>query len=235
MKHLIAGLLLASAPFLTAAAVDDAQLKTAFAQVGLNVSSIADSTVPGLLQVMTDRGLFFATKDGSHLIEGQVYDLKNKVLVNEEILKVVRKAGIADLNGTVIEFKAPKEKYAVHVFTDISCGYCRKLHSELQSYLDAGITVRYLAFPRGGLESDTFNSLQSVWCAKDKQKAMNEAKGGAEIAAAKCDSPVAKQFELGHSFGINGTPAIILPDGSIIPGYQSAAQLQQALAQLPKS
>ncbi len=235
MKHLIAGLLLASAPFLTAAAVDDAQLKTAFAQVGLNVSSIADSTVPGLLQVMTDRGLFFATKDGSHLIEGQVYDLKNKVLVNEEILKVVRKAGIADLNGTVIEFKAPKEKYAVHVFTDISCGYCRKLHSELQSYLDAGITVRYLAFPRGGLESDTFNSLQSVWCAKDKQKAMNEAKAGAEIAAAKCDSPVAKQFELGHSFGINGTPAIILPDGSIIPGYQSAAQLQQALAQLPKS
>ena len=192
MKHLIAGLLLASAPFLTTAAVDDAQLKTAFAQVGLNVSSIADSTVPGLLQVMTDR-------------------------------------------GTVIEFKAPKEKYAVHVFTDISCGYCRKLHSELQSYLDAGITVRYLAFPRGGLESDTFNSLQSVWCAKDKQKAMNEAKGGAEIAAAKCDSPVAKQFELGHSFGINGTPAIILPDGSIIPGYQSAAQLQQALAQLPKS
>ena len=235
MKHLIAGLLLASAPFLTTAAVDDAQLKTAFAQVGLNVSSIADSTVPGLLQVMTDRGLFFATKDGSHLIEGQVYDLKNKVLVNEEILKVVRKAGIADLNGTVIEFKAPKEKYAVHVFTDISCGYCRKLHSELQSYLDAGITVRYLAFPRGGLESDTFNSLQSVWCAKDKQKAMNEAKSGAEIAAAKCDSPVAKQFELGHSFGINGTPAIILPDGSIIPGYQSAAQLQQALAQLPKS
>ena len=235
MKHLIAGLLLASAPFLTAAAVDDAQLKTAFAQVGLNVSSIADSTVPGLLQVMTDRGLFFATNDGSHLIEGQVYDLKNKVLVNEEILKVVRKAGIADLNGTVIEFKAPKEKYAVHVFTDISCGYCRKLHSELQSYLDAGITVRYLAFPRGGLESDTFNSLQSVWCAKDKQKAMNEAKSGAEIAAAKCDSPVAKQFELGHSFGINGTPAIILPDGSIIPGYQSAAQLQQALAQLPKS
>ena len=235
MKHLIAGLLLASAPFLTAAAVDDAQLKTAFAQVGLNVSAIADSTVPGLLQVMTDRGLFFATKDGSHLIEGQVYDLKNKVLVNEEILKVVRKAGIADLNGTVIEFKAPKEKYAVHVFTDISCGYCRKLHSELQSYLDAGITVRYLAFPRGGLESDTFNSLQSVWCAKDKQKAMNEAKSGAEIAAAKCDSPVAKQFELGHSFGINGTPAIILPDGSIIPGYQSAAQLQQALAQLPKS
>ena len=152
MKHLIAGLLLASAPFLTTAAVDDAQLKTAFAQVGLNVSSIADSTVPGLLQVMTDRGLFFATKDGSHLIEGQVYDLKNKVLVNEEILKVVRKAGIADLNGTVIEFKAPKEKYAVHVFTDISCGYCRKLHSELQSYLDKIRSSSFDLFKNGKSE-----------------------------------------------------------------------------------
>ena len=235
MKKLIAGLLLASAPFLTVEAVDDTKLKAAFAEVGLNVTTVADSTVPGLLQVMTDRGLFFATKDGSHLIEGQIYDLNNKVLVNEEILKVVRKAGVAGMNGTVIEFKAPKEKYAIHVFTDISCGYCRKLHSELQSYLDAGITVRYLAFPRGGLGSDTFDSLQSVWCAKDKQKAMNEAKSGADIVATKCDSPVAKQFELGHTFGISGTPAIILPDGSMIPGYQSAAQLQVALAQLPKS
>jgi thiol:disulfide interchange protein DsbC len=235
MKHLIAGLLLSTVPFLTVAAVDDAKLKTAFAEVGLNVSSIADSSVPGLLQIMTDRGLFFATKDGSHLIEGQIYNLNKKVLVNEEILKTVRKAGVANMAGSVIEFKAPNEKYAIHVFTDISCGYCRKLHAELPSYLDAGITVRYLAFPRGGLESDTFNSLQSVWCAKDKQKAMDEAKGGAEIAPAKCDSPIAKQFELGHSFGISGTPAIILPDGGLIPGYQSAAQLQTVLAGLPKS
>ena len=235
MKHLIAGLLLTTAPFLTMAVDANAKLKASFAEVGLNVTSIGDSSVPGLYQVLTDRGLFFATKDGVHLIEGQIYNLNKKVLVNEEILKSVRKAGMASMTDSVIEYKAPNEKYAINVFTDISCGYCRKLHTELQSYLDAGITVRYLAFPRGGLNSDTFNDLQSVWCAKDKQKAMNEAKSGADIAALKCDSPVAKQFELGHSFGISGTPAIVLPDGSLIPGYQSATQLAAALASTPKS
>ncbi len=235
MKKLIAGLLLSTAPFVTFAAVDDSKIKTSFAEVGLNVTSVADASIPGLLQVMTDRGLFFATQDGTYLIEGQIYNLKQKVLVNEQILKGVRKAGISKMADTVIEYKAPKEKYAINVFTDISCGYCRKLHAEMQSYLDAGITVRYLAFPRGGLQSETFTSLQSVWCAKDKQKAMNEAKSGSDVAKTTCDSPVAAQFEMGHSFGISGTPAIILPDGSLIPGYQSAAQLQAALAQQSKT
>lgn len=235
MKKLIVGLLLSTAPLLTFAAVDDSKIKASFAEVGLNVTSVADAAVPGLLQVMTDRGLFFATQDGTFLIEGQIYNLKQKVLVNEQILKGVRKAGISKMVNTVIEYKAPKEKYAINVFTDISCGYCRKLHAEMQSYLDAGITVRYLAFPRGGLQSETFTSLESVWCAKDQQKAMNEAKSGEDVVKTTCDSPVAAQFEMGHSFGISGTPAIILPDGSLIPGYQSAAQLQAALAQLPKT
>lgn len=235
MKQLIAGLMLATTPFLSVAVTNDAKIKSAFAEVGLNVSSVADSSVPGMLQVMTDRGLFFATQDGTYLIEGQIYNLSKKVLVNEQIMKTVRAEGVSKTAGTVIEFKSPSEKHVINVFTDISCGYCRKLHSELQSYLDAGITVRYLAFPRGGIQSDTFTALQSVWCAKDKQKAMNEAKAGEEVAKASCDNPVASHYALGQTFGINGTPAIIMPNGELIPGYQSAAQLQMFFSQQPKS
>ncbi|MBU2277790.1 MAG: thioredoxin fold domain-containing protein, partial [Gammaproteobacteria bacterium] len=153
---------------LSAAVADDhAQLKATLAEIGLKVNSVADSVVPGLQQVLTDKGLFFSSNKGQFLIEGSVYDLTNRQLVNDKILQDVRKSGIAAMQDSAIEFKAKDEKHVITVFTDTSCGYCRKLHSELQTYLDKGITVRYLAFPRGGVSSETYTELQSIWCAKN--------------------------------------------------------------------
>lgn len=205
-------------------------LEASFAEIGLKVNSVADSPVPGLLQVLTDHGLFFASQDGRYLVEGQVFDLQKKAMVNDQIMASVRKVGIDKMKASAIEFKAPNEKHVITVFTDTSCGYCRKLHNEMQTYLDAGITVRYLAFPRGGVQSETFSQLQSIWCAPNKQDAMTKAKSGEFVAASNCKNNVAEQYKLGASFGIQGTPAIVLPDGSMIPGYQPAAQLVAAMA-----
>ncbi len=210
------------------------ELQTSLAALGLKVNSVADSVVPGVQQVLTDKGLFFAANNGQFLIEGNIYDLKNKQLVNDSILQDVRKAGVSKLKNSSIEFKAKAEKYVVTVFTDTSCGYCRKLHNEMQTYLDKGITVRYLAFPRGGVPSETYSELQSIWCADDKQQAMNQAKAGRKIAPAQCANNVAEQYETGQSFGISGTPAIVLPDGTLIPGYQPAEALVATLANLAK-
>lgn len=207
------------------------EVNKAFSEVGLNVKSVADSAVPGMLQVQTDKGLFFMSENKQYLFEGNIYDLKNKKLVNEDILKGIRKAGVKDFANSVIEFKAENEKYVVHVFTDTSCGYCRKLHNEMDELNKAGITIRYLAFPRGGVQSATFDELQSIWCAKDSKQAMTDAKNGKAVQQASCQNQVAKQYELGQSFGINGTPALILPDGRLIPGYQPAAALVAALSQ----
>lgn len=229
MKKVVLGLVLAFSTASMAASDNDAKLKASMAQVGLKVNSVADSVVPGLQQVLTDRGLFFAANNGQFLIEGNIYDLANKQLVNDKILQGVRKNGVAAMKNSVIEYKAKDEKHVVTVFTDTSCGYCRKLHSEMQSYLDQGITVRYLAFPRGGVPSETYNELQSIWCAKDKQQAMNKAKAGEQIAAAQCQNTVAEQYSLGQSFGVSGTPAIVLADGTLIPGYQPAAALAGTL------
>lgn len=228
MKKYIAALALVP---LTLYAVPMAQqsLEASFADIGLKVNSVADSPVTGLVQVLTDHGLFFASKDGRYLVEGQVYDLKNKNMINDQIMATVRKSGIDKLKASAIEFKSPQEKHVVTVFTDTSCGYCRKLHSELQTYLDAGITVRYLAFPRGGLQSETYGQLQSIWCASNKQDALTKAKSGEFVAQNNCKNNVAEQYEVGASFGIQGTPAIVLPDGSMIPGYQPAAQLLTTL------
>ena len=207
------------------------EVNKAFSEVGLNVKAVADSTVPGMLQVQTDKGLFFMSENKQYLFEGNIYDLKNKKLVNEDILKDIRKAGVKDFDNSVIEFKADNEKYVVHVFTDTSCGYCRKLHNEMADLNKAGITVRYLAFPRGGVQSATYDELQSIWCAKDSKQALTDAKNGKAVQQASCQNKVAQQYELGQSFGINGTPALILPDGRLIPGYQPAAALVAALSQ----
>lgn len=207
------------------------EVNKAFSEVGLTVKAVADSTVPGMLQVQTDKGLFFMSDNKQYLFEGNIYDLKNKKLVNEDILKDIRKAGVKEFDNSVIEFKAADEKYVIHVFTDTSCGYCRKLHHEMADLNKAGITVRYLAFPRGGIQSATYDELKSIWCAKDNQQALTDAKNGKAVQQASCANKVAQHYELGQSFGINGTPALILPDGRLIPGYQPAAALVAALSQ----
>jgi thiol:disulfide interchange protein DsbC len=121
---------------------------------------------------------------------------------------------------------APKEpKTHITVFTDTDCAYCQKLHSEVGELNKLGVEVRYLAFPRQGMGSKGAKDLASVWCSKDRQAAMNKAKARESIAQASCDNPVAQQYQLGQMIGVNGTPAIILENGKMIPGYQPAAQL----------
>jgi len=242
MKTIIAALLLAvpaasiAATTTTAPALLTAEplLQQRMAEIGLKPTSVANAPLPGLLQVFTDRGLFFATADGQYLIQGDVFDLKNKVHVNEQLMKPMRLAGVNKMTPNAIEFKAKNEKFVVTVFTDTDCGYCRKLHSEIQDYLDAGITIHYLAYPRGGENSETFNTLESIWCSKDKPGAMSKAKSGSAVSVAKCDNSVAAQYQLGQSFGVTGTPALVLPDGTLIPGYQPAAALAATLSQLAK-
>lgn len=123
---------------------------------------------------------------------------------------------------------APKNpKTHITVFTDTDCGYCQKLHSEVPQLNRLGVEVRYVAFPRQGMGSHGANTLTSVWCAKDRQDAMNKAKAREDLAAASCETPIAKQYELGQMIGVQGTPAIILANGQMIPGYQPAAQLAE--------
>lgn len=209
----------------TAADTDYQQVREQFGLLNLQVNAVADAPVAGLLQVFTNRGLFFTSNDGRFFIEGNIYDLNNKVLVNDQQMRPYIQQQLAASKDGVIEYKAKAEKFVVNVFTDPSCGYCRKLHKEMQDYNDAGITVRYLAFPRNGLGSETYLQMQHIWCTKDNRSAMTAAKDGKDIKPVMCTNPVKAQYELGQSFGISGTPAIILPSGRLIPGYQPAQAL----------
>ena len=179
--------------------------------------------------------LFYFSDNGQYLVHGKVYDLATGIdNLTEKSLAKVRISGVEEFKDSMIVFPAKDEKYKVTVFTDTSCGYCRKLHSQMQGYNDLGITVQYLAFPRSGITGPTFKELTSIWCAVDQQDAMTKAKSGDRTPAPQakmCNMPVAEQYSLGSKVGVTGTPAMILEDGTMIPGYQDPAQLLTVLAQ----
>ncbi|MCY7294298.1 bifunctional protein-disulfide isomerase/oxidoreductase DsbC [Alteromonas sp. a30] len=199
----------------------------------MQVSEIKSSPIQGLYQVMTERGLFYVSEDAKYFVHGRIFNLDEGMRnETEDALASVRISGMKKFENDMIEFKAKDEKYEVTVFTDITCGYCRRLHNQIAEYNDLGITVRYLAFPRGGPNSKAFGDMQSVWCSKNKREAMTAAKAGDSVHSASCSNKVHDQYMFGMQVGVNGTPAIMLADGSMLPGYQPPQQLEQLLKTL---
>ena len=201
-------------------------------QPDMSIEAIAESPMTGLFQVHLQGGrMLYASADGQFLIQGNLYQVKGSDAVN--LTRQAESKGIAkainDIPLSEMVVFSPKEPAKAHitVFTDTDCGYCQKLHSEVPELNRRGIEVRYVAFPRQGVGSHGYNGLVSVWCAKDRQDAMNKAKSRQELPPGNCENPVAKQYELGQMIGVNGTPAIVLGNGELIPGYQPAPQLAE--------
>jgi len=219
-------------------AVDsNSQLKTKFsAMLGLNVSAIKKSPIKGLVEVFTDQGLFYASEDGNYLLHGKLFGLTNKIVdLSEESLSQLRLDGMKKFDDNMIVFPAKNEKHVITVFTDITCGYCRKLHDQMAEYNAKGITVRYLAYPRQGIKNAlgeptaTFKNMRSVWCSDDPKKALDAAFSGNTVAYRICDQKIAEEFNFGRQSGVNGTPAIMLENGVMIPGYRDPADMLKML------
>jgi thiol:disulfide interchange protein DsbC len=192
--------------------------------------NITKSPIPGLYQVSMPPRFFYASADGRYIVDGDLIDM----VKNKNISKVLRNKSLAasiDAMGedSMIIFGKDTLKHTVTVFTDIDCSYCRKLHSEIKKYNDLGIRIRYLSYPRAGVGSDSFKKAEAVWCSKAKVKALTRAKNGENIKSEKCNNPVAQHYALGNMIGIRGTPALVLDDGTVIPGYIPAARLAEGL------
>lgn len=187
---------------------------------GVQPQSIKAAPIPGIYEVVVEGQVFYISQDGRYAMQGQLLDLANRTNLTEERLKVMRAAAIDGLDEqNMIVFGPEQAKHTVNIFTDIDCGYCRQLHRHIDEYNELGIKIRYLAFPRAGIGSSSYDKAVEVWCAKDRHQAMTQAKAGKPVEnTAKCDNPVAEQFNLGQSLGVNATPTLILEDGSTLPG-----------------
>lgn len=188
----------------------------------------------GLFQVVLASGeRLYTVEDGRFLLTGDLYEVSENEIVNltEMQRNGERLAAIEALNPDDIISFAPagETKKVVYAFTDIDCGYCRKLHDEVQDYTDLGIEIRYLAFPRAGVGSTSFQKYVSAFCAADNKQSLTDAKAGREIPTLNCENPVAAQYELGRMLGVSGTPSLILDSGQMVPGYVPAADLARQL------
>ena len=223
----ITGLFL-TALFLTVAHADEAAIKKALekSMPTAKIESIKPSEIKGLYEVVLGANIYYASEDGKYLLQGRLIDLANRMDLTEQRMGATRKTALEKMGtDNMIVFKPKIGKYKVSVFTDIDCGYCRKLHSEIDQYLAEGITIQYLFFPRAGKGSDSYDKAVSVWCAKDRNAALTAAKKDQKLDKKTCANPVDKHMQLAADFDVKGTPMIVTDSGNIWPGYLPAKQL----------
>jgi thiol:disulfide interchange protein DsbC len=222
------------------AATDEAALRARFGDIGVEVQTIQETAMAGILEVATTGGVVYSDYKGDNFIAGTLYAFDESgrpvdVLAEKQApLNAKKIEGYAD---DMIVYKADEEKYVVTIFTDTTCGYCVRLHSQMQGYNDLGITVRYLAYPRQGPRGDVAEQMAKIWCSTDPAQSMHAAKIERNFSEqvddfAQCSDKVAEQYSLGRELGITGTPAVFLPDGKLVAGYMPPAGLYQRLQQM---
>jgi thiol:disulfide interchange protein DsbC len=198
------------------------------------IESVRPSPVEGIYELNLRGGtVFYGTGDGRYLFAGDLYQLGDSELINlaeagrtesrRELMAGVRTSDMVVFSPT------GETRAVINVFTDVDCGYCRKLHQEVPRLNELGIEVRYLAYPRAGIGSQSYQKIVSAWCADDPNSAITALKAGKSIPDATCENPVANQYQLGHEVGVSGTPAIVLEDGRLLPGYMPADDLAQTI------
>lgn len=228
------GLLLAAGCFfINSANADEKQIQQALSRTLPTVKPdrIAPSEIDGLYEVLVGTQILYITDDGKYIVQGSLYDVDARRDLTEEKLAAARVEAIDAIGqDQMIVFKPKKEsKYTLSVFTDIDCGYCRKLHSEIDQYLDQGITIQYMFFPRAGKGSESYNKAVSVWCSEDRNASLTAAKKGDAPDEKECDNPVDEHMALGQKLGTRGTPMLVTEKGTVLPGYVPADKLAKAL------
>jgi thiol:disulfide interchange protein DsbC len=214
------------------AQADETAIKKAIqtAMPAAKISSIKPAEAKGLYEVVVGSNIFYVSDDGKYLLQGRLIDVEKRVDITEQKLGSARKKSLEAVGAdNMITFKPKIARYKVYVFTDIDCGYCRKLHSEIDQYLAEGITVNYLFFPRAGKDSDSYNKAVAVWCAKDRNAALTAAKKDQKLDNKTCSNPIDKHMQLATDFEARGTPLIVSENGNLYPGYLPPKELVEAL------
>jgi len=196
----------------------------------LHASTVKPSSVPGMFEVEFDSKILYVTADGKFLFMGDVVDLKSQTNLTEGRRAEVRNQLLSKVGvENMIVIGPEKPKRTLTVFTDVDCGYCAAFHRDVPALIKEGVQVRYLFFPRAGINSDSYRRSVAVWCADDRAKAIGIAKAGGKLDMKTCPNPVKNNYELGQRLDVTGTPTIFLDNGKVYPGYIPAQRLLSML------
>jgi len=201
----------------------------------IQIDRVGAASMPGFREVIVGGKTLYVSDDGKYLIQGSLYDMNTKKDLSEVSLAKLRKELLKQVPlSDRIVFAPANPKYTLTVFTDIECGYCQKMHSEIAEYNKRGIEIQYLAFPRMGLGSVDHKKMIAVWCAADRKQALTAAKSGRPVPMKDCKNPVTMEYDLGQRLGLTGTPMIITANGDQVPGYMPPQQMRDYLDELAK-
>ena len=215
-------------------------IKNQLKKLNTAVESVTPSAIPGIYQVVLEGGfVLYSSANGQHLLRGDLLEIQGNELVNltEKVKNEYNVKLLQSIDPKTMIVFSPKgeTKGVAYAFTDVDCGYCRKLQGEIPALNEQGIELRYLAFPRGGRQSSAFAKMASAWCATDRKQALADLKAGKTISVPvkgdqnACNKMIDDHYQLGLQLGVNGTPAIVLENGQIIPGYRPAADLARII------
>ncbi len=194
------------------------------------ISDVKETPIKGIYQVTIGPDVIYMSRDGNYVLKGEILDIGNRRNLTEDFhaqKRINLLNTIAD--SEYIEFSSTKTKNHIYVFTDVDCGYCRKLHRDVPELNSMGIAVRYLAYPRAGVDSIIGEEMRNVWCAENRQKALTTSKNRQPIEVKICDAPIARHHALGRELGVTGTPAIFLENGRKLPGYIPPDELYEQI------
>jgi thiol:disulfide interchange protein DsbC len=198
---------------------------------GIKLEDVRMTPITGVYEIQHGSVLSYASADGKYVIFGDMWDLDSDSNVSESRRRAIRLRMIESVPESEMLIFSPKDpKYTITVFTDVDCGYCRRLHSQMADYNRLGIRVRYLFFPRSGPDTESWHKAEAVWCSSNRNDALTRAKSGEDIKAPKCPTDVvARDYELGRKLQVEGTPAIFLASGEMLPGYAPPSELAKYL------
>jgi thiol:disulfide interchange protein DsbC len=202
---------------------------------GAKIEDLKPSPIPGIYEFTQGADVSYLTADGKYFLDGSLYDMDSRENLTEVVRMRARLAMISAVPESEMLIFGPKNpQYTITVFTDVDCAYCRKLHSEMAELNRLGVRVRYMFFPRSGPNTDSWKKAEVVWCSPDRNQALTRAKAGAQLDLSKtCDvTPVAREYALGQSLGVRGTPAILTENGDYIEGYMPPHDLVQQIKAL---
>jgi thiol:disulfide interchange protein DsbC len=201
---------------------------------GTKAEDVRSSPVAGVYEVQMGADTAYVSADGRYVFAGDLYEIDTRTNLTETRRSAGRTKLLAKVDERdAIVFGPASARHTITVFTDVECGYCRKLHSEIDQLNKLGVRVRYLAYPRSGPGTADWRKMEAVWCAADRKEAITKAKRDEEVKAQNCGAtPVARQFQLGEDLGVRGTPAIFTTNGDYIGGYLPPAELKSQLDEL---
>ena len=190
----------------------------------LGPDQITKSELDGFYEIVVANpqiDILYISDDGRYIIQGNITDLESMTNISMKRINTAKKNILDSISDDEkIIFKAKDEKYIFHVFTDVDCPYCVKLHNNMSQMNSLGITIKYLASPLEQLHPDAQSAMEKIWCAKDKAIALHNYKTKRYLPnSPECINPVENQMAISKELGVNGTPSIFFENGLNVPGY----------------